>query len=108
MKLSKTRTANFRAPSRLLLALAAATSLAAPALAQIMPAPTPLYPADPTQTLYYKDANGPGSVYVERWLPSNWGCSGLTRGTDTISQYTNPLKCVQLGPANSYVTLNGT
>jgi hypothetical protein len=108
MKLSKTRIAKVGAPSRLLLALAAATSLAAPALAQIMPAPTPLYPADPTQTLYYKDANGPGSVYVERWLPSNWGCSGLTRGTDTISQYTNPLKCVQLGPANSYITLNGT
>jgi hypothetical protein len=93
----------FRAP--LLFIIAAS---ATPALAQVIPAPTPLYSADPAKTLYYKDGNGPGATYFQRWQPSNWGCDNLTQGTDVISQYTNPLKCVQLGPtSDSYITLNG-
>jgi hypothetical protein len=79
------------------------------ALAQVMPAPVPLYSPDPAQPLHYKDGNGPSLSYFERWLPSNFGCSNLTPGTDTISQYTNPLKCIPLGTGgNSYITLNGT
>lgn len=79
------------------------------AIAQVMPASVPLYPENPDQPRRYKDGNGPGLGYFERWLPSNWGCGELTRGTDLISQYTNPLKCIPIGTAgNSYLTLNGT
>jgi hypothetical protein len=80
-----------------------------PALAQVMPAPVPLSSANPAQPLYYKDGNGPTSSYFQRWIPSNNGCSNLTKGTDIVSQYTNSLKCIPLGTGgNSYVTLNGT
>jgi hypothetical protein len=79
------------------------------ASAQVMPGPVPLYPPASDQPLHYKDGNGPSLSYFERWLPSDNGCSNLTQGTDTISQYTNPLKCIPLGTAgNSYLTLNGT
>src|SRR5512146_2519077 len=83
--------------------------LAAPLSAQIMPGPVPLYPADPAKPLYYKDGNGPAFSYFERWLPSNMDCSALSRGTDFVSRYTNPLKCIPLGGAgDSFLTLNGT
>jgi hypothetical protein len=82
---------------------------AANAQAQIIPAPTPLYPQDPAQILHYKDGNGPAVSYFQRWIPSNWGCDQLTHGTDIISEYTNSLKCIPLGlGSNSYITLNGT
>src|ERR1700750_432854 len=75
---------------------------AASAQAQVIPAPTPLYPQDPAQILHYKDGNGPLVSYFQRWIPSNWGGDQLGHGTDTISQYTNPLKCVALGPPDSH------
>ena len=79
------------------------------AFAQIIPAPAPLYPTNPNEPFYYKDGNGPALSYLQRWQPSNWDCSHLTQGTDFISQYTNPLKCIPLGTAgNSSLTLNGT
>jgi hypothetical protein len=79
------------------------------ALAQIIPAPVPLYPADPATPLYYKDGNGPALGYFERWTPSDYGCRDLTKGTDVISQYTNSVKCIPLGGSgSSFLTLNGT
>jgi len=79
------------------------------AVAQVMPAPVPQYPQDPAHPLYYKDGNGPGASYLERWLPSDNGCSYLAQGTDLISQYTNGLKCIPVGTGgNSFITLNGT
>lgn len=78
-------------------------------VAQVLPAPTPLYSQDSAQPFYYKDGNGPGLAYFQRWQSSNYGCSQLTQGTDAISQHTNSLKCVQLGPTgDSFITLNGT
>jgi hypothetical protein len=80
-----------------------------PAAAQVMPAPTPLYPADAGEPLYYKDGNGPAAGYLQRWLGSNNGCSRLTLQDDPISVYTNALKCIPLGTAgNAFLTLNGT
>ena len=93
----------------LLLFAAIEAGFVASADAQVIPAPTPLYPQDPAQILRYKDGNGPAVAYFQRWIPSNWGCDQLTHNTDTISQYTNALKCIPLGlGSNSYITLNGT
>src|ERR1700733_4650601 len=88
--------------------VAATTAASAPAaFAQILPAPTPLYSPDPAQPLYYKDGNGLN--LFQRWTPSDNGCGDLTKQSDTISQYTNPLKCIPLGlGSNSFITLNGT
>jgi hypothetical protein len=78
------------------------------ALAQVMPAPVPLYPSNPAQPLYYKDGNGSAFGALERWIPSDNGCANLRRGTDPISDYTNALKCIPVGTAgNSFITLNG-
>jgi hypothetical protein len=74
--------------------------------------PSPLYSADPRQPLYYKDGNGPGASYVQRWLPSdNYGAPGCAapKADDLISRFTDPLKCVALGDeGHSYVVFNGT
>src|SRR5579862_901911 len=95
-----------------LLAVLFVATLALPtrsALAQMMPGPQPYYLSDPTQPFYYKDGNSPVVSYLERWLPSNNGCSNLTKGDDLVSQFTNPLKCIPLGTGgDSYLTLNGT
>jgi hypothetical protein len=82
---------------------------ASPAGAQIMPAPVPLASPNPSQTLYYKDGNGSGASYVQRWLPTDNGCEAVGRGSDAISLFTNPLKCIPLGKGgDSFLSLNGT
>lgn len=82
------------------------------ALAQTAMPPAPRYPTDPAQPLYYKDGNGPEASYYQRWIPSdNYGVAGCTApvGTDIVSQFTDPLKCVGLGNGgHSYVVFNGT
>jgi hypothetical protein len=93
-------------------------SFAAPALvstlafAQIAMPPSPLYPVDPAKPLYYKDGNGPGTAYLQRWLPSdNYGTSGCVapQANDLIGRFTDPLKCVAIGgDGHSYIVFNGT
>jgi hypothetical protein len=69
---------------------------------------------NPQHPTYYKDGNGPEVSQFERWLPSNnYGLSTCTAptGTDFISQYTDPLKCIRLGSGvtngDTYLVLNG-
>jgi hypothetical protein len=83
----------------------------APAFAQVAMPPSPLYPADPTKPLYYKDGNGPTAGYLQRWIPSNYGPTGCAgpRAEDLISRFTDPLKCVPIGnDGHSYIVFNGT
>jgi len=107
-KISQTKRSHRVAAIYWLVPLCLGAAGANTAIAQIMPAPVPLSSPDPAKPLYYKDGNGPGSSYFQRWLPSDNSCSGLGHGDDVISQFTNPLKCIQLGPPNSFITLNGT
>jgi hypothetical protein len=105
--MSNTRKAYLSA--RALPIVTATALLATPVFAQIMPAPAPLYPRDAMQPLYYKDGNGPGARYLQRWLPSDYGCPSSAQGNDPVSRYINPLKCIALGKGDdSFITLNGT
>lgn len=69
---------------------------------------------NPQHPTYYKDANGLASYEFQRWLPTNnYGVSTCTAptGTDLITRFTDPLKCIQLGGilanGDTYLDLNG-